>query len=330
LGLYGRCFASLAAIGSNIFVGTTGGPVNSDGVYISTNYGANWTLSSLNNLYVNALIYDGSEIYAGTVDSGVYSTTNNGLNWLQKGLSNKSILALAINGSYLFAGCYSNGLFVSTNNGFNWIQTTLNNITVASLAVNGNCVFAGTLSNGVYFSSNNGLNWTHTSMDTVSYVTALVVNGNYVFAGTYYSGFFVSSNNGSDWIQRNEGFTYGTSLRTLATNSIYIFAGTSGYGVYRRLLSDIIGIQNISTEIPQEFSITQNFPNPFNPSTKIRFQLPKQEYVLGHEIVLLVDDKLKPGVYEVDWNANAFPSGIYFYRISAGKFSESKKMILIK
>ncbi len=99
----------------------------------------------------------------------------------------------------------------------------------------------------------------------------------------------------------------------------------------------LIGIKRISWEVPKEFSLSQNYPNPFNPATKIEFALKKESYVklsvydiLGGEVQVLVEGNLKAGKYEVSYNAAKLSSGVYFYRISADGFSETKKMVLIK
>lgn len=90
-------------------------------------------------------------------------------------------------------------------------------------------------------------------------------------------------------------------------------------------------------QIPENFSLSQNYPNPFNPSTTIRFELPESDIVtlkifniLGEEISTLVNTELKAGKHEYQFNANNLSSGIYFYRIQAGSFTETKKMILIR
>ena len=97
------------------------------------------------------------------------------------------------------------------------------------------------------------------------------------------------------------------------------------------------GIQSIGSEIPEAFRLRQNFPNPFNPKTIIDFDIPKESEVeltvynsQGKVIAVLVDQNLTAGSYRVDWNAEKFSSGIYFYTIRAGNFYESKKMVLIK
>jgi len=103
-----------------------------------------------------------------------------------------------------------------------------------------------------------------------------------------------------------------------------------------------IGIQPISHEIPAGFNLFQNYPNPFNPTTKIRFEIPPLEGVrgriveikiydiLGSEITTLVSEQLKPGTYEVNWDASNYPSGVYYYKLSAGDYLETKKMVLVK
>ncbi len=98
-----------------------------------------------------------------------------------------------------------------------------------------------------------------------------------------------------------------------------------------------VGIKPIGSEIPAEFSLYQNFPNPFNPSTTIRFRLPKREFVSlkvydvrGNEIASLVNEILNPSTYEVCWNASAFASGVYFYKLVSDDFTDVKKMMLVK
>jgi len=97
------------------------------------------------------------------------------------------------------------------------------------------------------------------------------------------------------------------------------------------------GINKTLNNIPKEYSLFQNYPNPFNPSTSIKFDIPNLSYVklliydiTGREIAVLVNTELQPGSYDYKWNASQFASGIYFYKIKAGDFSQVKRMILIK
>ncbi|NOS83663.1 MAG: T9SS type A sorting domain-containing protein [Ignavibacteria bacterium] len=98
-----------------------------------------------------------------------------------------------------------------------------------------------------------------------------------------------------------------------------------------------LGIQTVNSEVPGSFSLSQNYPNPFNPTTNIRFTVPQTGFVklsvfdmLGREVETLVNENLNAGTYNADWNASNYSSGVYFYKIQAGNFSEIKKMILIK
>jgi hypothetical protein len=146
-----------------------------------------------------------------------------------------------------------------------------------------------------------------------------------------------------DWVIFN-------SLLTLA-NGDMIFAGDADFIVSGgrddiyiirtdSLLNyppNIIGINLISTEIPVQFVLHQNFPNPFNPSTKIKFELPsgvliqlKIYDILGREVRVLVNKFLNAGIYEVEFDGSNVASGIYFYSLETGGFKDTKKMILTK
>ncbi|MCP4703637.1 MAG: T9SS type A sorting domain-containing protein [candidate division Zixibacteria bacterium] len=90
-------------------------------------------------------------------------------------------------------------------------------------------------------------------------------------------------------------------------------------------------------EIPEDFTLKQNYPNPFNPATTLEFALPRASYVtldihniLGEKVETLIARPMSAGSYSVTWNASSVPSGIYFYQITAGQFTETKKMTLVK
>jgi hypothetical protein len=104
-----------------------------------------------------------------------------------------------------------------------------------------------------------------------------------------------------------------------------------------KLKSDIVGMDEDVAEAPEFYNVSQNYPNPFNPTTKIKYSIPQLSNVvikvfdiLGNEIETLVNDEKPAGIYEITWNAEKFPSGVYFYQIKAGNFIQTKKMILLK
>jgi Secretion system C-terminal sorting domain len=105
----------------------------------------------------------------------------------------------------------------------------------------------------------------------------------------------------------------------------------------------LVGIKRISNEIPRNFSLSQNYPNPFNPVTKIKFDIPLDSRlrgndnvtlriydILGREVAVLINEELKPGTYEVEWDASTYPSGVYFYKLITQNYSETRKMVLLK
>jgi len=98
-----------------------------------------------------------------------------------------------------------------------------------------------------------------------------------------------------------------------------------------------VGVEDNETGHPIEYALSQNYPNPFNPTTTIKYSIPELSFisikvydVLGSEIMTLLSEEKPIGSYEIEFNATALPSGIYFYKIQAGNFVETKKMVLMK
>jgi hypothetical protein len=323
-------------------------------VYSSSDWGQNWVQPWASNKWVWALAKYGDTIFAGcSGGSGLYRSTNNGATWIQTQLTNKFISSIAIKGNKVFAGDWAEStVYLSTDNGANWVPTYLGGEwweVVLCLAVKDNYLFAGLDNAGVYFTANNGIEWTQTSL--IYSILSLTVNGNNIFAGTMGYSVYLSTNDGKNWIKKNQGMPGIQRVWSLSTNSQYIFAGTDSC-VWRRPLSDIISIQPISSEIPSSFSLSQNYPNPFNPATKISFKIPSSEAdssprrgwlkdgvglvtlkvydITGKEVAVIVNEALQPGTYEVTFDGSGLTSGVYFYKLKAGEFAETKRMVLVK
>jgi hypothetical protein len=138
---------------------------------------------------------------------------------------------------------------------------------------------------------------------------------------------------------------YSVERGTDALNSITKTRETVQYVLeeYERNFSTIVSVENEPEEIVNEFSLLQNYPNPFNPTTTIKFSIPSVETIrrvvstklivydiLGREISTLVNEVKAPGTYEVQFDASNLTSGIYFYRLIAGDFVQTRKMILLR
>ena len=98
-----------------------------------------------------------------------------------------------------------------------------------------------------------------------------------------------------------------------------------------------MGVKPNGETSPTHYELLQNYPNPFNPSTIISFSLVARSFVslkvfdlLGRDVANIVSEEMQPGNYSRQWNASDLPSGIYFYRLQAGSFAETKKLILLK
>jgi hypothetical protein len=166
--------------------------------------------------------------------------------------------------------------------------------------------------------------------------------GKYVYQGIKFGGVKISTDNGSTWKQNNQGLSdvFG-SLVQIVTDFIYdgtfVYAATDS-GVFRQgLNASVTGTRFIIETTPQNCSLKQNYPNPFNPVTIISYQLPMNNHVslkvydaLGREVSTLINERKDAGNYSVQFNAVNLPSGIYFYRLQAGKYIEVKKMLLLR
>jgi hypothetical protein len=113
---------------------------------------------------------------------------------------------------------------------------------------------------------------------------------------------------------------------------------SDGWNFWSDSLTAIItGLAKRERSIPLRYDLKQNYPNPFNPETYIQFLIPNSEFVtlkiynvLGEEVATLVSRKLTAGKYQYEWDASSLASGVYLYRIQAGDYVESRKMILMR
>jgi hypothetical protein len=137
---------------------------------------------------------------------------------------------------------------------------------------------------------------------------------------------------GNGTISEPQHYTYSDFLENTNSSTFYYrlkqidFDGSFRY-------SEIIEVEIT----PTNYSLSQNYPNPFNPTTNFKFQIANSGFVsmkvfdvLGNEVANLVNEELSAGEYEVEYNASGLPSGVYFYKLSAGSFTDTKKMILMK
>ncbi len=280
----------------------------------TTNKGLNWISIPVDTSLARGLV----DVYFWSADSGLVVG-----NWSRSNThpTASSVVLFTSNGGNSFTR-----VFKSTNTGqWAWkIQFPSKNTGYVSVEAVG---FSAVLK-----TTNKGMNW---------------VELNFPVANFHMQGIgFANENTG--WVGKQTGDTYKTTNGGLNwvldpwgqnVNRFRMFNDTSGYAageiIYK--FTTPLGIQQISSEIPDKFSLQQNYPNPFNPSTKINWQVSNSAFVqlkvydaLGNEVGTLVNEKQNAGSYSVDFNAASLPSGVYFYKLTTDKFSETKKMLLIK
>ena len=294
------------SFGSVSFVGYAGTffETNNNGATFTQRFDIPFTMHSI--AYSPNFNFDGRGIIAGT-DGKVWNTTNNGLNWVARNSNRYDYLndVVFLNDNEAMI-CGNNGTILRSTN---WGRTWTANVQ--------------------YLTSEH-----LRSIDSyLNKVTVCGDNGKIMTANDW--GFtFVDQLNGE-----NRHF-YGVSLRQSNIGVVVGEVGTAGTGAplyYTTMNGGFVGITQTGTETPKNFSMSQNYPNPFNPTTKINFAIPKQGLVtlkvydmLGKEIKTLVNEVKSAGSYTVDFNGSQFSSGVYFYKIQTGDFSEVKRMMLVK
>lgn len=155
-------------------------------------------------------------------------------------------------------------------------------------------------------------------------------------AGTDSSGIFISTDNGDTWSSFNSGLP-NLYIYSLDINDNYLYVGIFG-SIWRHQLSEIITSVNPNPDnVATNFSLSQNYPNPFNPTTTIEFAIPNKAFtklvvydLLGKEVKVLLNEDMNAGSYSINFDGSSLSSGIYYYRLIANKFAETKKFILLK
>jgi photosystem II stability/assembly factor-like uncharacterized protein len=324
--LYGVDFFSFGANGTDIVVCGDGGVV-----YKATSSGGTFNWEQINTPTTERLNTIGtitSDLYIAAGENGkIFKTNDAGQTWQDVGISdpnadfNRLFLGVLVEeyGYGWIAG--DNGkIYMTTDYGYSWSPRTsgtsenLYDITFKN-PLEG--VVAG--ANGVVrYTSDGGFTW---------------------HEDTYFSGLTT----------RDIVSISGVDENTASAITVNDYNGDSQGADTTFFLAvssePFVGVDDDENITPTEFSLEQNYPNPFNPSTKIKYTIPsviasetKQSQmvtlkvydVLGNEVATLVNEEKPEGVYEVEFNAEGLSSGIYLYRIHAGSFIQTMKMILLK
>jgi len=257
-------------------------------------------------------------IYCGTDDANVWVTTNSGTNWIKinTGLPYNWVTRVAV-----------------PNDSANVCYVTLSGYKVDSLGIH------------VFRTSNYGSSWVPISGNLPNAPANDIVIDPQLIGTLYLAtdvGVMVTTNYGTNWSLLATGIPSDVPCHelTLHVPTRKLVVWTHGRSAFALQLPPLA--VKSDNEIVRSFALQQNFPNPFNPVTKIKFSIPAGGNSAGlwvrldvynsagQRITELINENLKPGNYEANWNAADNPSGAYFYRLVAGNYSASKKMILLK
>ena len=195
--------------------------------------------------------------------------------------------------------------------------------------------------------TNGGINWTNITVgsfasSTTTPVMRWIEGTNTCYITTpYSSGILKSINGGLNWTEMSTAGNAAFNIETKRIGStVYGYAVGFFNGAINPVLKitdQIAGIYNISSEIPEAYSLKQNYPNPFNPVTNFEFGISKLGFVSlivydvrGKEVAALVNARLSPGTYKYNFDGSNLPSGVYFYKLEADGFVDTKKMYLVK
>ena len=354
-----RTILSVAVIDSDVFAMTAAG------IFMSSDNGSSWDSLNggiMNTKYPKLITRSGSNLIVATEPKGLFVSSDMGASWnnVNDTLSIASFMDI---GSEVFAGGHQ-GIFVSSDYGEHWVELNDSLININAFAVSGSSIFAGRYwwpapilappspPGNVFRSTDNGETWmpfnsglpidpAHPSEGIQVY--QLAVHGQDIFAGLDplsdipYQVLYSSTVTGNNWINIGKGLPDET-IFSLFINDSDVFVGTQYAGIWKRPISQVTSVrETIPPTTPASFLLEQNYPNPFNPSTTISYQLSAVSHVklivydiLGRKVETLVDAKQNPGIYRVSFNASALASGVYFYRLQAGSYYKTMKLMVLK
>jgi hypothetical protein len=241
---------------------------------------------------------------------------------------------------------YTIGVYTTSDTGMSWncINTFLASYTKADFLAQGDTLVlatskspaSGDSSCGVFRSSDHGNSWSHV-LSSVNVAALARDDGDpsIMFAASE-RGVYRSVDAGATWQMYNNTLP---SLHFVGikkdpySDTLYVATQDSG-------ICKVFGLAVNAEEepqLPKQCKLEQNFPNPFNPTTEIQFEIPVSRFVslevydvLGREVAVLVSEWKSPGRYSLAWDARGLASGVYFYRIKAGNFVETKKLLLLR
>lgn len=313
---------------------------NNTGIIRSTDGGDIWMTanSGLSNMHITSLKANKDYIFAGTYGGGIFRSSDKGDNWenTNSGLNNIYVSSLEVIGNYILMGELADGIYRSSDNGDSWVLINygITDTYINCLETNGSGLFAGTRYGYIYSSTNEGEDWfEYGEKSTSASVNSLASYGKNLYAGTD-EGVYLFAGNGT-YTEKVDADEL-KLVFTITLHDNFIFSG-NGNGLWRRPLSEITGIEEPENSKPTDYHLSQNYPNPFNISTQIVYSVPDESFItikvynsIGEIVETLFQGKRHAGTYNLSFDGDGLPTGVYLCQMKAGKFVQIKKLLLIK
>lgn len=272
----------------------------------------------------------------------ILKTTTGGANWfnLSSNGTGRLFSVKMLSANTVYASGDSGRIIFTSNGGNSWnTQITNINTTLREIVMRSSSIGCAVGLNGVILTtSNSGVNWLNRSFNNANFYSIDFGSNDTGYIGGQNGKIYKTTNGGVNWFQQSTPVDTTKNIKSIfCINNQIAWASAKGDGLIYTTNGGITGISSNSTEVPSEYTLFQNYPNPFNPDTKILFSNPKSALtkltiydVTGRVMAILVNEELRPGKYEVDWDASHRASGVYYYKLEAEGFSETKKMVLLK
>ncbi len=316
--------------------------IDMSGVIKSTDGGESWTRLTLSvaPYFISTMAVKGvNTVFAGSSIGDIYKSSDGGKTWKLLFADPRrdfiSGLTIAENGN-VYCGT-SSSILRSADDGVSWQDINTGTIPFQATAImyRSKTLFIGTLNNGILTSTDEGVRWKSPSnVLSKEYIRSMTSDRNGTLYATTLRAMYTSTDLGETWNSISDGLHLYVLNRVFVSSKGYIYLGSQQDGLYRSV-SPVFQIN--PSLIETSYRLYPNYPNPFNPSTTIVFNLPTTSLVtltiydmLGQEVATLVNEELAAGQYSRMWNASAMPSGVYFYRLQAGTYTESKRLLLLR
>jgi photosystem II stability/assembly factor-like uncharacterized protein len=311
-------------------------------IFLSTNNGESWTkINSLGYTQVTRLYKDHLErIYLVTYNNGIFRTDNAGFTWT-KIFDNGNFGGFAIDKSgQLYAGSTGGNLFFKKNDSSPWITIYsgggISNVTITAT----DYIYIVDKDTGIVRSTDGGSNWEVMNQMVTgnSYATSVLCadKNNQLYSVINNNEILFSPDGGYEWTNISANLQVSRVSGIWLNHGGELLVGTDA-GLWKKSSGTISS--TTENQIISTFNLYQNYPNPFNSSTVIKYSIPDgiAGYVslkiydsLGREITELVNGYISPGEYENYFDAGKLSSGVYYYSLTAGQNTVTKKLLLIK